>query len=70
MFAPIWSEQREGTGASNKQIPALFCLNLWTSLQSEPSTWLFPEHCLETKRGDVMSSGTQGRKERADVGRS
>lgn len=54
----------------NKLTPALFRLKLWTSLQSQSSTWLFPEHCLGTKRDDVTSSGTEGRKERADVGRS
>lgn len=70
MSAPVWSEHGGRTAESNKRIPALFCLKLWTSLQSESSTWLFPEHCLETKRGDVTPSGTEARTERDDVGGS
>lgn len=52
--APIWSLKGEGTGASNKQNPAFFCLQLMTTLQSGSSTWLFPEHCLETMRDDII----------------
>lgn len=54
MSALIRSLRREETRASNKLIPGVFfCLKFWTTLQSGSSTWLFPEHCLESMRGDV-----------------
>lgn len=36
-------------------VPGLIWRKVWTVLQSGSSTWLFPEHCLETRRVDVTA---------------
>lgn len=62
--AQMWGSAAETELSLNfKAFPALFCLKMWTTLKSGSSTWLFPEHCLEEMRGDVVRS----RKKRGDV---
>lgn len=36
-------------------IPGLIWQKVWIALQPGSSTWLFPEHCLETRRDDVTA---------------
>lgn len=36
-------------------VPGLIWRKVWTVLQPGSSTWLFPEHCLETRRVDVTA---------------
>lgn len=42
-------------------IPGLIWQKVWTVLQPGSSTWLFPEHCLETKRDDVTAGAAGSR---------
>lgn len=55
MSAPLWSLQRQ----TNRRLwPAnsVFILpakNIALHFQTGPSTWLLPEHCLETMRNDI-----------------
>lgn len=48
----LWAEDERSVAGSN---PGVIWQKVWLALQPGSSTWLFPEHCLETRRDDVTA---------------